>query len=149
MRNSIRAAALFSIGLLLVGLFFWYQGPSAKFPHLSQVELGGHVVGVTIANTPETRARGLSGRMALAPDEGMLFMFPEDGRYGFWMKDMLFSIDILWLSDEGRIVSMVQNLSPETYPKTFEPEQAARSVLELRAGWVKEHGVQLGDIIRF
>ena len=76
------------------------------------------------------------------------FVFPKDGIYAFWMKDMLFSIDILWLSARGSVVYMAQNVSPDTYPQSFQPEMLARYVLELPAGYVKEYNVVVGDIVR-
>ena len=79
----------------------------------------------------------------------MLFIFPENGVYGFWMKNMRFPLDILWLSDTGAVVYMVESVSPETYPENFTPDKPARYVLELPSGWAKVHGVQLGDIVRF
>src|SRR3989344_9080436 len=88
---------------------------------ITTVELSERIVRVDVADTPEKRAIGLSDREGLAPDEGMLFIFPEDGIYAFWMKDMRFSIDILWISHEGFIVDMRQNVSPETYPAAFVP----------------------------
>ena len=114
----------------------------------STVALRGQTVRVSVADTPASRQRGLGGRSGLAPDEGMLFVFPQDGTYGFWMKDMSFSIDILWLSADGAVVYMAQNVSPDTYPQRFGPAEPARYVLELHAGFVIENNVTIGDIVR-
>ena len=116
---------------------------------VQSVELAGETIRVTVADSPEEREVGLSGREGLARDEGMLFIFPEDRKYAFWMKDMSFSLDILWLSAEGVVVDMQQGISPDTYPATFTPRTKARYVLELPAGWVKEYNVRVGDIARF
>ena len=102
---------------------------------------------VDIADTPQKREAGLSGRESLAQDEGMLFVFPEDGIYAFWMKDMHFSIDILWISHAGMVVEMQESVSPETYPATFVPSKGARYVLELPSGWVEAYAVEIGDIV--
>ena len=67
---------------------------------------GRILVCASVADTPEARQQGLSGRAGLGESEGMLFVFPKDGEYAFWMKDMRFSIDILWLSGNGTIVYM-------------------------------------------
>ena len=111
------------------------------------VRVGGKVVRVTVAQTPEERQKGLGDREGLAPDEGMLFIFPTDGKYGFWMKDMLFSIDIVWLSADGRIVYVAPHISPETYPRGFVPTSPARYVLELPAGYMALYGVAVGDMV--
>lgn len=110
--------------------------------------LAGANVRVTIARTPAELERGLSGRSALAPDEGMLFVFEKDGRYAFWMKDMHFSIDIIWLAADSRVVYIAPNVSPDTYPRTFATKAASRFVLEVPAGWAAEHQVHIGDIAR-
>jgi len=115
----------------------------------STVQVGGKTVRVTVADTPETRQKGLGGRNGLAPDEGMLFIFPQDGKYGFWMKDMKFPIDMLWLSGTRRVVYMAQNVSPDTYPEVFAPTTPARYVLELPAGYAKAYTVGVGDEVRF
>lgn len=112
------------------------------------VELKGRIIRVMLADTPEERERGLSGWEELAEDEGMLFVFPEDGRYAFWMKDMRFSIDILWISREGVVVDMRENVSPESYPTTFTPRTEARYVLELPAGYLEEYNVRPQDAVR-
>lgn len=112
------------------------------------IDLGGQTIRVSMADTSETRGVGLGGRAALAPDEGMLFVFPQDGKYGFWMKNMRFSIDILWLTADGRIVYLAENISPETYPEVFASAVPARYVLELPAGFIGEYFVKVGDIVR-
>lgn len=109
------------------------------------VRLKGETIRVTIADTQEARAQGLSGRASLARNEGMLFVFDADGQYGFWMKDMLFAIDILWLNKDGEILYIVESAMPQSYPEAFVPPTPARLVLELPAGWVRTHGVSIGD----
>jgi len=109
------------------------------------VVLDGASVRVALARTSAEQERGLGGRDSLAPDEGMLFIFSKDGQYAFWMKDMLFSIDIIWLASDSRVVYIVPNLSPGTYPAEFRPPEAARFVLEVPAGWAAEYQVHIGD----
>lgn len=119
-------------------------------PHASSstVQIKDHTIRVAIVDTPESRAIGLSGHESLPKGEGMLFVFPEDGLYSFWMKDMRFAIDILWISSEGAIVDLRENISPNTYPASFMPRSEARYVLELPAGAVEEYELELGDIVR-
>ena len=116
--------------------------PESNMPTITLV---GQTVRVTLADTEEKRAQGLSGRSGLAPDEGMLFIFQADGRYSFWMKDMQFSIDILWLDAEGQVVYMAQNVSPDTYPRGYRSDRDARYVLELPSGWAERYNVRVGD----
>ena len=111
------------------------------------VRLKGQTLRVAVADTPEKREKGLSGTTGLGGDEGMLFMFPGDGVYGFWMKDMLYSIDIVWIASDGRVVYIVRDATPASYPTDFLPDTPARYVLELQAGWANAHGVSIGDSV--
>lgn len=147
---TVTLAAIFLF--VVMGAFRSTYSPLRLIPGHEQgmrtVHLKGQVVRISVADTESTRQQGLSGRAGLAQDEGMLFVFPEDGKYAFWMKDMFFSIDILWLSADGAVVYMAKNVSPSTYPNNFMSNTPARYVLELPAGYVEAHGVQIGDIVR-
>lgn len=109
------------------------------------IQLNGNAIRVSVASTPGEREQGLSGRTGLASDEGMLFVFQQDGDYAFWMKDMLFSIDMIWIDASGKIIYIAPSVSPETYPTAFDPHMNALYVLELPAGYAAEHNVVVGD----
>lgn len=112
------------------------------------IRVAGNLVHIAIADTPAAKEKGLSGRDDLAPDEGMLFVFEEDSGHPFWMKDMNFSIDMLWISSEGTIVHIAPNVSPETYPQTFSSPVPSRYVLELSANYAAEHNLKIGDKVQ-
>lgn len=120
---------------------------TASGPKPRTIQLAGRLIEVMIADTAETRARGLSGRETLPRDEGMLFIFESNGIYSFWMKDMNFSIDILWISSAGKIVDMSSRVSPATYPAVFTSRAPARYVLELPAGFLEEYNVKIRDTV--
>ncbi|HLP44293.1 MAG TPA: DUF192 domain-containing protein [Candidatus Nanoarchaeia archaeon] len=111
------------------------------------LRVGSKDVIVDLADDPAKRTRGLSGRTSLETGTGMLFIFEKSGTYGFWMKDMNFSIDILWLDETGKIVHIEKSLSPDTYPKTVTPASPAKYVLELPAGFSHSENIQVGDTI--
>lgn len=102
------------------------------------------VIRVEVADTKSSRVLGLSGRKGLAEDTGLLFIFDTSGKYGFWMKDMLFPLDIIWINDDGFIVEIERNISPDTYPKTYVNAIPARYVLEVQAGEAEKKGVYIG-----
>lgn len=104
---------------------------------------------VDLALTPAERTQGLSGRASLKKDTGLFFVFESSDKYGFWMKDMNFSIDILWIDESMKIVHIEPSVSPSTYPKSFVSPVPARFVLELPAGTAKTHKIQMGDSINF
>ena len=109
--------------------------------------LDGRTLSVSIADTELSRAQGLSGRTGLAENEGMLFVFGEDGEYGFWMKDMHYSLDILWLNDKKEVLYVVHNATPASYPHVFTPTRESRYVIEVPAGDATE--VKPGDFATF
>ncbi len=102
-----------------------------------------------IADTDEKRVLGLSGRENLPEDSGLLFIFPTSDYYPFWMKDMNFPIDILWIDENWTIVDITENVQPESYPQTFRPQTPAKYVLEINAGLSKDLNIKRGDKIRF
>ena len=98
-------------------------------------------------STSETRTMGLSGMKELSEDKTMLFTFDEPDKYGIWMKEMNFSIDILWLDEKSKIVHIENNISPKTYPKVFFPPEKSLYVLEANAGFVLENNLSVGKTL--
>ncbi|MGH7141780.1 MAG: DUF192 domain-containing protein [Minisyncoccia bacterium] len=111
------------------------------------ISVGTTTILAEIADTPPQLQAGLSGRKALPEGRGMLFVFSQDGNWGFWMPDMHFSIDILWMDASDKILTIAPEVSPKTYPKIFYPSAPARYVLELPAGFASAHGIRVGDTI--
>ena len=106
----------------------------------------GTEVQAELAVTPAERATGLMFREALPPGEGMLFIFEEADFHSFWMFNMKFSIDIIWLSPEQRIVHIEHSVPPcskEPCP-TYQPMQKALYVVEVPAGFSKKESLRLG-----
>jgi len=106
---------------------------------------------VELAETQAQRIQGLSGRDSMPSDYGMLFIFNNESRWGFWMKDMKFPLDIVWFSSDRRVVFIEQNLlpcSPENCP-LFTPPVDALYVLEVNAGFVEAHNISLDDTFAF
>ncbi len=100
-----------------------------------------------IATTTTAKELGLSGRAVVPDNYAMVFVFHKDGMYGFWMKDMLVPIDIVWLSDNGTIIGIENSVQPDTYPHIFYPPEPVRYVLETRAGFSAERKWHIGSVI--
>lgn len=115
------------------------------------IKVGDTKVLVEVADTEEGRRQGLSGRTSLPKDEGMLFVFEEeDVRPTFWMKDMGFPIDIIWI-DDGKVVQIDKNLEPEEAItpveelKLYIPNQPIDYVLEVNSGFSERNDLEIGD----
>ncbi len=117
--------------------------------HERNAVLGGKIFAAEIVDTPELRERGLSGRAGIGESDAMIFIFPSDSRNLFWMKDMSFSIDIIWLNADKRIVHIAKNATPESYPQTLGPTSLTRFVVEIQAGMSDKLGLKVGDMVGF
>ncbi len=138
------------VGAFMVLLAFFVLGEN-KLEKKSggEVRIAGQVLEVTIADTPEMQMMGLSGTAGLAEDEGMLFIFDQPDAYKFWMKDMLFPIDMIWLDSDKRVIHIKENAVPESYPESYGPKEDVLYVLETAAGFTHKYNLKIGDRAEF
>lgn len=115
----------------------------------SKVVLGGKTFNVDVSDTYFTLKQGLSERPSLGSNEGMIFVFEKPDTYGFWMKDMLFSIDIIWMDENFVITHIEKSIPPESYPTIFYPSSPSLYVLEVPAGQANLLGIKVGDKVNF
>lgn len=114
---------------------------------ITSMRINEHIFDVEVASTHEERMQGLSGRASLPVDTGLLFIFDEPGNHGIWMKEMLFSIDILWIDERMNIIHIEESVSPETFPESFKPGDDALFVLETNEGFVDSYSISIGDTV--
>ncbi|KKQ53614.1 MAG: hypothetical protein US70_C0001G0018 [Parcubacteria group bacterium GW2011_GWD2_38_11] len=100
-----------------------------------------------VVSNSEKMQKGLGKRNGLCDECGMLFKFQQSGRYSFWMKDMNFPIDIIWIG-KNKIVHLEKNVDPD-FVGTVVSTENADVVLEINAGSVDELGIKVGDIASF
>ena len=110
----------------------------------SALKVGEKLIPVELADSPLERTQGLSGRERLEEGTGLLFIFETSGNYGFWMKDMNFPIDIIWIDENWRVVSVAREVKPETYPMVIYPDGPSKYVLELNSGEALRLGIDTG-----
>ena len=120
-----------------------------------EVRIDGLVIEAEVARTPEERAQGLSGRSSLPESAGMLFVFQEERRPGFWMKGMRFPLDFIWISRDRRVADITRDVPPPE-PGTpdgalllYQPAEPVLYVLEVNAGIVGEAGLRVGEAVTF
>lgn len=101
-------------------------------------------VTVEVMRTPRQIQRGLMYRAHLAPDAGMLFVFPRAGQRRFWMKNTLIALDIVFVDADLKVAGVVADAAPETTVTRSLPGVEARYVVEVNAGWARAHGVEAG-----
>lgn len=120
----------------------------AGYAHTVLSVEGNHFL-IDIADTEALRDQGLSGRKMIGPNEGMLFVFEKPEFYKFWMKEMLFSIDIVWIDQNQRVINCSEHIAPDTYPQTIVPDHPALYVLEVAAGTCKQLDIRKADKVMF
>ena len=155
---KLLSAILLLLLIIVVGFYFkakFFLLPSMEAPRnesafrgYRELKIKDRVFKLEVADSEAKRTSGLSGRDSLPADQGMLFVFEKSARYGFWMKDMKFPIDIIWFN-RGRVVYIVENAPPDNsyQPAVYNPTFDADSALELRAGEVRRLGIKTGDIL--
>ncbi|MBF0489452.1 MAG: DUF192 domain-containing protein [Candidatus Omnitrophica bacterium] len=108
-------------------------------------------VKVEVVRSSEDMRRGLQGREGLADHQGMLFVFESEDIQRFWMKDMKFAIDMLWIDASNRIVSIASSVAPcQKDPcEVYASSQKALYVLEIPAGFSLKNNLRMGDVFQF
>lgn len=139
----------FGIALIALSLILVFNRQSQ---HVSEEEFSlwigeEQVLVFEIADDIQERQVGLSGRKGLEEGTGVLFVFPGEDTHGIWMKDMLFSIDIIWLSSDFEVLNFKEDATPESYPTVFTPTSPARYVIEVETGFVEQYSIKIGEIL--
>jgi uncharacterized protein len=118
----------------------------------SNVSIDGFNMTADLALTSEQKEKGLSVKEKLKENEAMLFVFEESAKHSFWMKDMKFPIDIIWLDSDGKVIHIEKRLEPCTSVFTctsYNPSRDSQFVLETVAGIVQRLNVSVGTDIDF
>jgi hypothetical protein len=102
-----------------------------------------------VADTPVQLEKGLSGRSVLPASKGMLFILAKSSDNCFWMKDMHFPLDMIWLDKNGRIIHTAANVNPSSYPNQYCSEGQPKYVIELNAGNIKCGNIRDGQALFF
>jgi len=145
--NKTNIAAI--VIIVLFGLIYLLYPGATQKNGIDSVAINGSIFSVDVADTIKETALGLSGRENLLEDTGMLFIFKSPQNYPFWMKDMNFPIDIMWIGEDFEIVYIKEDAKPESFPEIFTPDIEALYVLEVNAGVVADKNIKIGDKVFF
>lgn len=137
----------FCFSILLLGILL--TGCQVRSTKMVEVIIGQQTICAEVADQPTQWARGLSGRASLTADRGMLFVFPQSAIRSFWMKEMNFPLDIIWINNN----QIVETWSKAPVPSgnqipSYRPENLANYVLEVSAGSLEKYGWRLGDLVK-
>ena len=141
---------LYPIIILAISAFLFIQLKDSVSPGQTMsgpyMKINKNVIAVEIADEAEERWQGLSNRESLGGGSGMLFVFPHKQVQNFWMKDMNFPLDIIWIAD-NKVVKIDSDLPPAGPAPdiTYSSVHPVNYVLEVNAGFAEEHKIKAGD----
>lgn len=125
----------------------WVEIINNWINHSYKLSVGSTMINIEIADTQSRRAQGLSNRDSLSDQSGMLFIFPDPDRHSFWMKDMNFPLDFLWIKN-GQVIQLSKNIPFSQPPAIITPDSPVDQVLEVNAGFIDKYGIKVGDEVR-
>lgn len=138
-------AGLLTVGVLLL-IFLSYR-PNEPFV---TVEVNGVKVAAEVADDPVEKTQGLMFRDRLGKNEGMIFPFDEEGHYNFWMLNVQFPLDLIWINSDKTIIDITLNAQPCTVNcPTYTSKVKARYVLEVNGGFVSRNNIAVGAQVNF
>jgi uncharacterized membrane protein (UPF0127 family) len=117
------------------------------YPNTKSIKIGEVEVLASVAKSWPERIKGLSGTPYLPDNVVKIFIFDSSAHHSIWMKDMNYSIDIIWVDEESKIVHIEKDASPESYPAMFVTKIPARYVIETAAGFVEKNSILVGEIV--
>ncbi len=143
-----------TLGCLIIALCLAQAGPARAQSALANFERGEleietgdgtrHVFQIELATTPEQKSQGLMFRRSLAPDGGMLFIYPSVRTITMWMRNTLIPLDMVFIAADGRIVKVAQRTVPMSLA-TISSDGPAKAVLEVNGGTAARLGLKPGD----
>lgn len=144
------------IVLALIAFFVYVIHFSIRKPGATEIKVGTSTIYAQVADTEHKRSMGLSYTENIGDNAGMLFIFDEESPKNFWMRDMYFDLDIIWLDKNKEVVGFFENVSKETYNK-LQPElskiyhspENTKYVLEVNAGTIEKLKIKAGNILDF
>ncbi len=147
MAKNIIIIVVLGIILILIACYILFKPTPTG---TTTIKLGNTQYSMEIAKTPSQQYKGLGGRTSLCPNCGMIFVFPFNSILPFWMKDTLIPLDMIWIKDDGTIVSIQTaptDSDPSNPKKIYQNSVPAKYVIELNAGDAQKIGLKENDKI--
>jgi uncharacterized membrane protein (UPF0127 family) len=154
LKNNIGKKVI--ILLLSIAFAYYIAFFHVSKPNITEIKVNDQVVFVQVADSDAERALGLSFTQELKNDAGMLFVFDVIGVKNFWMRDMNYDLDIIWIDENKKVVGFFEDVKKESYNKLhpeysriYKSPETTKYVLELNAGSIKNLKIKVGDSIDF
>ncbi len=148
--SKAKSFIIFLIIIILLALIAFLRMDNSNAGTGYSLSLDKKEINILLADTQEKRVHGLSDRKSLPKNTVMLFVFDGMENYKIWMKDMLFSLDVIWLDEKFKIIHIEENLTPKSYPNTFGPSDSEAKVIyiiEANGGFVQKYNLKVGNFL--
>jgi uncharacterized membrane protein (UPF0127 family) len=134
---------------ILIVLIIVFLTINYFLPKTPSAEINGHVFSLYLAETSQEQSLGLAKYKSIAQDQGMIFLFNKSDYYSFWMKDMKFPIDIIFISG-NKVVDVFQKVPvwPNENLPIYTTKTKADKVLEINAGLTSKYGIKIGSEVK-
>jgi uncharacterized membrane protein (UPF0127 family) len=123
-----------------------------KATSTERITIGSTSLKIIYAKSEQEKTLGLGQRDTLDPDTGMLFVYSYPQVWTFWMHGMRFPLDFVWI-EKNQVRDITENVPPpaqtNNQPRVVQPKVPVSLILEVNAGWVKEHTIKIGDTVQF
>ena len=116
-----------------------------------EVKIKGHTINAEVADNAKEQALGLMFRKNLSDDSGMLFIFEQEARHSFWMKNTKIPLDIIWIDGQKNILHIEHSVPPcgKDPCLSYRPPKVSKYVLETNGGWAINNDISIGDGVSF
>ena len=132
-------------------VFFQFNNKTGLTKVDGKVTIGKQIFDIEVVRTDKDKQIGLTKYQSLKAEQGMLFLFDQPAQYGFWMKNMKFPIDIIFINGDT-VVTTFENVpavkADNANPPIYKPDGAADKVFEISSGLVKKYGIKKGDKVK-
>lgn len=148
----VNSTLVFGIIAILAVFFIVLAIGKVQTPKFVSVKVGNATVNAEIADTMPKQMRGLMFRESMPRNDGMLFIFSQEGRHGIWMMNTSIPLDIIWLDSSKKVVHIEEKVQPcgsLAVCPTYRPNSNAKYVLEVNSGYAKRHGIKVGSKASF
>ncbi len=132
--------------IIVLFIILYFKKSPTKY---TTVKIKDVKIRAEIADTLMKRTKGLMFRKTLSENEGMLFVFGNEDYHSFWMMNMSFPIDIIFVDKEKKVVDIVKNAQPCKLCSSYRPKEKSMYVLEVNANFTEEHNVKIGSSLEF
>ncbi len=157
MRKTIFLLIFFAV-IITTGLFWQKLSHKPSGQYNTKIQVADKALFVEVVKTKAAMAQGLSGRETMQENQGMLFDYGENASLtpGFWMPNMKFNIDIIWIKNK-RIIGITKNIPAPVgnfkqdirHLNMYHPPSGVNMVLEVNAGWSDKNDIKIGNEIIF